>query len=837
MAVSRKALFGKLNTTLFRAVESAAAFARLRGNPYVELVHWLHQLWQLPNTDVHRVAHHFGIQPEEVDAGLVRALAALPNGATSLSDISYHVSDAVERAWVVASVEFGADRIRSAWLLLALLQSEERRTRLLRIVPAFSRIDVDRLVKERSTIVEASSEARGGTSDGMGRESEVAFGAPTGDPTSSTSSALTRYCTDLTARARAGQIDPVIGRQVEVRGLVDILLRRRQNNPLLTGEAGVGKTAIVEGLALAIDREEVPPALRDHRLLAVDIGAMLAGAGVRGEFEGRLKGLLEDASRAVPPVILFIDEVHSLVGAGGQAGTGDAANLLKPALARGHLRTIGATTWAEYKRHIEKDPALTRRFQVLQVAEPEEGPAVDMLRGSSKAFAAHHGVLIMDEAVRAAVALSRRYLPARQLPDKAISLLDTACARVAMSIHAPPATVELARHRVAALEVEFELLQRQAVLGIGGGATAECAHAVQTRLAEAREQLTMHTSKWGAQVERIRRVVALRQQLLDGCADAVVHASPAAPQVVAELSALESELAADAQLGRAQVDEAAVAEVLADWTGIPVGRMVSDDVKAVARLRARLAERVVGQDHALSVIADRVQAAKAGLTDADKPVGVFMLVGPSGVGKTETALALADALYGGAQNMVTINMSEFQEAHTVSTLKGAPPGYVGYGEGGVLTEAVRRRPYSVVLLDEVEKAHPDVHELFFQVFDKGWMEDGEGRRIDFRNCLILLTSNAGADVLVDVLERHGPDGQIDYSHWELVANPQDGEGDGTVPASSGGSPLHCTKVRQVFKLTGLEHEPAYKSDVVQPLVLYSLCKLAAMAAEPTNAPS
>ncbi|WP_082702621.1 type VI secretion system ATPase TssH [Pseudacidovorax intermedius] len=768
MAISRRALFGKLNTTLFRAIESAAAFARLRGNPYVEVTHWLHQLWQAADSDMHRVVRHFDIRPDEVDAGLAAALAALPAGASSLTDISHHVSEAVEQAWVVASLEFGGESIRSAWLLVAMLQAPERRAQLLRIVPALRRIDAQRLVEALPAITQDSPESREGAQAGGAAATEpaAADGPALAGATGGGASALDRYCTDLTARAREGRIDPVIGRQLEVRGLVDILLRRRQNNPLLTGEAGVGKTAVVEGLALAIARGEVPPALANHRLLGVDLGAMLAGAGVRGEFESRLKALLEAATQAVPPVILFVDEVHTLVGAGGQAGTGDAANLLKPALARGALRTIGATTWAEYKRHIEKDPALTRRFQVLQVAEPGEELAIEMVRGLTGAFAAHHGVLILDEAIRAAVTLSRRYLPARQLPDKAISLLDTACARVALSVHAPPAAVERLRHRVAALEAETALLGQQAALGLGGAEAAATLGVAEQALVAVRTELAQAHARWQQQADLASRIAAVRQTLLD---------SPATPQpdtrtaaagsrtMLADLERQWRDAVSGEPLALAEVGQAVVADVLADWTGIPVRRMVRDDVQAVFGLHPQLEARVIGQPAATRAIADRVQAAKAGLTDPDKPVGVFLLVGPSGVGKTETALALADALYGGPQNMVTINMSEFQEPHTVSTLKGSPPGYVGYGEGGVLTEAVRRRPYSVVLLDEVEKAHPDVHELFFQVFDKGWMEDGEGRRIDFRNCTILLTSNAGAEALMDAHER----GALDRPQREL----------------------------------------------------------------------
>ncbi len=561
-------------------------------------------------------------------------------------------------------------------------------------------------------------------------------------------SALSKYCADLTNQARAGRIDPVIGRAHEIRTMVDILLRRRQNNPLLTGEAGVGKTAVVEGLAVAIACGEVPPALRDVRLLGLDLGALLAGASMRGEFEARLKALLEEATASVQPVILFIDEVHTLVGAGGQAGTGDVANLLKPALARGTLRTIGATTWSEYKRHIEKDPALVRRFQVLQVLEPDERGAIEMVRGLAGGFAQHHGVTVLDEAIRAAVSLSQRYIPARQLPDKAISLLDTACARAAMSLHAPPSLVEHLRHRIAALEVESGLLVQEGALGLGGADCAQRLAQVQASMDAARVELEQATQRWTTELALVRRIHGLRQEM----ADTQERGRTAA---LGELQILEAELVQlqqESPLVHAQVDASIVATVVADWTGIPVGRMLKDEIAAVFQLQSTLDGRVIGQPHALATIAERVQISKARLSDPNKPVGVFLLVGPSGVGKTETALALADAMYGGEQNLITINMSEFQESHTVSTLKGAPPGYVGYGEGGVLTEAVRRRPYSVILLDEIEKAHPDVHELFYQVFDKGWMEDGEGHHVDFRNTTILLTSNTGSDLIGSLCE-------------------------------------------------------------------------------------
>ena len=753
MTIARRALFGKLNLTLFRGIESATAFARLRGNPYVELTHWIHQLWQLSDSDLHRICRHYKVDSQAIEKDLASALSALPSGATALCDFSHHIETVIERAWVLSSLEFGDRCIRGAWLLSALLQTPELRRALLNISPAFQRIPENQLTTGLGALIAGSPEDQEGPHDGSGLTPAMpgeTRGAVAASSTDST--ALEKYCTDLTARARSGQIDPVIGRAHEIRTMVDILLRRRQNNPLLTGEAGVGKTAVVEGLALAIARGHVPPTLRDARLLSLDIGALLAGASMRGEFESRLKSLLDEAGSSVQPVILFIDEVHTLVGAGGQAGTGDAANLLKPALARGTLRTVGATTWSEYKRHIEKDPALTRRFQTLQVAEPEEADAIEMVRGLVGTFAAHHGVTVLDEAVRAAVTLSHRYIPARQLPDKAISLLDTACARVAMSLHTPPPVVDRLRAQIAALLTELDLLAQAHLVVQGSEIRRKAVDTAKARLSVATDELASQEARWRDELAAVQQIHALRRseggrEEEAGCAGGMT--------LPAQLIALEQRLVSrqqDAPMILPQVDESVVAAIVADWTGIPVGRMVKDEVAAVLSLQSSLDARVIGQGHALAAIAERIQIAHSRLADPHKPVGVFLLVGPSGVGKTETALALAQAMYGGEQNLITINMGEFQEPHTVSTLKGSPPGYVGYGEGGVLTEAVRRKPYSVILLDEIEKAHPDIHEIFYQVFDKGWMEDGEGRHIDFRNTTILLTSNTGSELIAHLCE-------------------------------------------------------------------------------------
>ncbi|KML49290.1 ATPase AAA [Burkholderia cepacia] len=738
MTISRQALFGKLGVQLYRGIESATNFCKLRGNPFVELIHWLHQLLQQPDGDLQRIVRHAGIDRNTLERDFARALSALPAGASSISDFSSHVESAIERAWVLATLEHGDRRVRGAWLIAALVSTPDLRRVLLAISPAFGKIPVVGLADLLPAWIAGSPEAADDPydrSEWLPATPGDASGAMPGSPKGGS---LERYCTDLTARARAGEIDPVIGRELEIRTMIDVLLRRRQNNPLVTGEAGVGKTAVVEGLARAIVSGNVPPKLADVRLLGLDVGALLAGASMKGEFEARLKGLLDAAAKSAAPVILFIDEIHTLIGAGGQAGTGDAANLLKPALARGTIRTIGATTWAEYKRHIEKDPALTRRFQVLQVAEPSEAAAIDMVRGLAETFATHHGVVVRDEAIRGAVTLSHRYIPARQLPDKAISLLDTACARVALSQHATPRELDDARQRLAAACAEEALLVQEARIGLEADKGLA---AVRARIDMLRSDADAVETRWCEQMAAAQALRVARE----GFAGEPENL-PMQMERLRELEHALADLQGEAPLVFPEVDEAIVAEIVSDWTGIPVGRMVKDEVVAVRRLPETLEARVIGQTDALRLIGERVQTARAGLTDPKKPLGVFLLAGPSGVGKTESALALAEALYGGEQNLITINMSEYQEAHTVSGLKGAPPGYVGYGEGGVLTEAVRRRPYAVVLLDEVEKAHRDVHEMFFQVFDKGYMEDGDGRHIDFRNTTILLTSNVGADL-------------------------------------------------------------------------------------------
>lgn len=740
--ISRSVLFGKMDSLLFTSLESATAFCKLRGNPYVELVHWLHQLMQSPNGDLQQIIQHYSLNETRLTQNIIEALDRLPRGASSVSDLSEHIDSAVERAWVYGSLKFGVHQIRTGHLLIGILNTYSLRHLLKSISAQFDLINVELLSEQFMTIVANSSE---------NLLEQEASEYPTSPAPSANGSVLIQYAQDMTARARQGEIDPVSGRDEEIRQIIDILMRRRQNNPLLTGEAGVGKTAVVEGLALRIAAGDVPPPLRDVQLYLLDIGILQAGAGVKGEFEKRLQALISEVQSSPTPIILFIDEIHTLIGAGGAQGTGDAANLLKPALARGQLRTIGATTWSEYKKYIEKDPALTRRFQVVQVQEPSEEKALLMLRSAVSPLEQHHRVLLLDEAVDAAVRLSHRYIPARQLPDKAVALLDTACARVAVSQHAEPAQVADCRHRIEALHIELGIASREAKMGIGNLLRPT---EVEARLAELAEQLTQLTERWQQELQLVQQTIDLRAQLHQQKnqlpENAVAETVVAEDQVRRKLVALQKQLdevQGETPLIFAAVDANIVAAVVSDWTGIPLGRMVKNEIEAVLQLSDTLDQRVIGQRHALDLIAHRVRTSRARLDDPNKPVGVFLLAGPSGVGKTETALALAETLYGGEQNVITINMSEFQEPHTVSTLKGAPPGYVGYGEGGVLTEAVRRRPYSVVLLDEIEKAHPDVHEIFFQVFDKGWMEDGEGRHIDFRNTIIILTSNIGSELI------------------------------------------------------------------------------------------
>lgn len=772
LEISRTALFGKLNPLAYKAIEGATVFCKLRGNPYVELQHWMYQILNTQDSDLHRIVKHYGLDASLLAADLMASLDRLPRGASSITDLSSWIESAVERAWVYGSLMFGDTQVRTGYVVVGMLKTPSLRNALMTLSKQFDRIKLEDLTDRFGQILSGSPEQGLRASDGSGAAAEPGEASGAIAPAAmGKQEALQRYAVDLTERARKGELDPVAGRDEEIRQIVDILMRRRQNNPILTGEAGVGKTAVVEGFARRLASGDVPPQLKDVSLHVLDIGLMQAGASMKGEFENRLRSVIDEVQASPKPIILFIDEAHTLIGAGGAAGTGDAANLLKPALARGKLRTIAATTWAEYKKHIEKDPALTRRFQVVQVGEPSEEKAVLMLRGVASILEKHHRVALLDEAIVAAVRLSHRYIPARQLPDKAVSLLDTACARVAVSQHATPPELEDCQRRLDALQVEREIIGREEAIGID---VADRRKRVVRSLDDEQTRLAMLQQRHAEEKSVVDRILDIRARLRAQPAEekpaaapgqgearpaAVEAATPPAEaaltpaereRLLSELAGLQARLDAlqgDSPLILPTVDEAAVASVVQDWTGVPVGRMVKNEVESVLRLADTLNQRVIGQKHALDMIARRIQTSRARLDNPNKPIGVFMLCGTSGVGKTETALALAESLYGGEQNLITINMSEFQEAHTVSTLKGAPPGYVGYGEGGVLTEAVRRRPYSVVLLDEVEKAHPDVHELFFQVFDKGWMEDGEGRGIDFKNTIILLTSNVGSELI------------------------------------------------------------------------------------------
>ena len=770
--ISRVALFGKLNSLCYRAIESSTVFCKLRGNPYVELVHWLHQILQLQDSDLVRIIKHYELDAAGLARDLTAALDRLPRGSTSVTDLSSQLEETVERAWVYGTLMFGESQVRSGHLVVGMLKTTSLRNALYGMSGQFQKIKAEHLSENFASLLKQSPESAMSATDGFQAGGGAAPGEASGaiaPAAMGKQEALKKFTLDLTEQARGGKMDPIVGRDDEIRQVVDILMRRRQNNPILVGEAGVGKTAVVEGFAQRIARGDVPPSLKDVQLLTLDVGLLQAGASMKGEFEQRLRSVIDEVQGSAKPIILFIDETHTLVGAGGAAGTGDAANLLKPALARGTLRTIGATTFAEYKKHIEKDPALTRRFQTVQVDEPSEERAILMMRGVASTMEKHHKVQILDEALEAAVKLSHRYIPARQLPDKSVSLIDTACARVAVSLHATPAEVDDSRKRIDALETELAIIGREKAIGIDIGKRETDA----TELLEQEHvRLDKLEERWNAERVLVDQLLALRARLRDGvhpvegtgskleaaaeteaAAEAVAGAvlDPAErADLMEKLKSVQAklhELQGENPLILPTVDYQAVAAVVGDWTGIPVGRMAKNEMETILKVASLLSQRVIGQDHAMEMIAKRIQTSRAGLDNPSKPIGVFMLAGTSGVGKTETALALAEALYGGEQNLITINMSEYQEAHTVSTLKGAPPGYVGYGEGGVLTEAVRRKPYSVVLLDEVEKAHPDVHEMFFQVFDKGFMEDGEGRFIDFKNTLIILTTNAGTELI------------------------------------------------------------------------------------------
>ncbi len=777
MAINLKSLIGKLNELTRSALESAAGLCLARTHYDIEVEHYLLKLLDQAEGDFARITQHFGVDKSRLTTELNWSLDKLKTGNARTPALSPSVVKMMTEAWTIGSIDYNAAQVRTGFTVLALTTNDDLRRLSREISKEFQKVDGEVLRKDFLAIVEGSAE-----------QMATSVAAPAGAlrPAGAGKTAnLDQFTINLTENAKAGKIDPVLGRDMEIRQIIDILMRRRQNNPILTGEAGVGKTAVVEGFALRVAKGDVPPPLRNVMIRSLDLALLQAGAGIKGEFENRLKGLIEEVKASPIPIILFIDEAHTMIGAGGQAGQNDAANLLKPALARGELRTIAATTWSEYKKYFEKDAALARRFQMVKVEEPIENQCAVMLRGIIPALEKHHKVRILDEGLLAAVKFSHRYLAGRQLPDKAVSVLDTACARLALGQSATPPAIEDATRQLDDLEVQQRILEREGALGADHRERLE---EIAKQKVEVESHLKTLRERWTKEHELVSKIRELRAQVeaaVSGDGHGTVPAAKPAPQgaaptpptpaampaagaaapapaaaapepapardpeaLRAELAKLDAELAAlqgEAPMMRVAVDAQIVSEVISAWTGIPVGKMLKDEISTVLTLSDHLGKRVIGQTHALDIIGQRIQTSRASLDDPNRPIGVFMLIGPSGVGKTETALALADLLYGGEHNLITINMSEFQEPHTVSTLKGSPPGYVGYGEGGVLTEAVRRRPYSVVLLDEVEKAHPDVLELFYQVFDKGVMEDGEGREIDFKNTIIILTTNALTD--------------------------------------------------------------------------------------------
>jgi type VI secretion system protein VasG len=788
MTANLKGLIGKLNDTTRNTLEAAAGFCLARTHYDIEVEHFLLKLLDVTDSDLPRILKQFGVDKSRLTGDLTRSLDKLKSGNARTPAFSPTLTDMLSEAWTIGSIDFGSAQVRTGFCILAIASSGDLSRLMREVTREFQKISAETLHKDFWNIVAGSPEDQE-TAQAVPIGIEGLPQGAAGIPAAGKQQNLNQFTIDLTANAKAGKIDAVLGRDHEIRQIIDILTRRRQNNPILTGEAGVGKTAVVEGFALRVAAGDVPPVLKNVTIRSLDLALLQAGAGVKGEFENRLKGLIEEVKSSPSPIILFIDEAHTMIGAGGPAGQGDAANLLKPALARGELRTIAATTWSEYKKFFEKDAALARRFQVVKVEEPSEEQCMVMLRGIVSSLEKHHNVRILDEAVRSATKFSHRYLAGRQLPDKAVSVMDTACARLSLGQNATPPMIEDAMRQVDDLDVQQRVLERETAVGVDH---SERLTNIAKQKTEVAARLKTLEERRGKELSLVSRIRDIRTQLEAAVAPAAAPsasmsaaggtaAKPAtdAAALRAELEKLNAELDAlqgDSPLMRVCVDTQIVGEVISAWTGIPVGKMQQDEINTVLRLKDLMAVRVIGQNHALEAIAQRISTNRAGMDDPVKPVGVFMLVGPSGVGKTETALALADFLYGGERNLITINMSEFQEAHTVSSLKGAPPGYVGYGEGGVLTEAVRRRPYSVVLLDECEKAHPDVLELFYQVFDKGNMEDGEGREIDFKNTIIILTSNACTELLM-----------------KLTADPE------TTPSADGLAKALKPELNKIFK--------------------------------------
>lgn len=750
ISIDLKSLVGKLNQPTRIALEGAAGLCLSRTHYNVEIEHWLIKLLENSDSDINSVLKKYEVNPGRLLQQLNSELDKIRSGNTRAPALSPNIVDLAKNAWLLASIEYGHGLATSAHVLAALLLDETLRRQVnaeeLRKIAPESLRDMVRAVV--GTTAESAGSAMG---DVAAADDSAVSAVPSKSP------ALDKFTVNLTEAAKQGKIDAVLGRDEEIRQIIDILIRRRQNNPILTGEAGVGKTAVVEGFALRIASGDVPDPLKGVVVRSLDLGLLQAGASVKGEFENRLKSVIAEVKASPEPIIMFIDEAHTLIGAGGKEGQGDAANLLKPALARGELRTIAATTWAEYKKYFERDPALTRRFQVVKIEEPSESKAIDMMRAISVMLQNHHKVRILDEAIVDSVRLSSRYITARQLPDKSVSLLDTACARVALSQSATPAAIEDTRRRITQRDTNIVALEREnATLG-------NCEDTIE-QLKKEREELEqtlkLQEVQWQKEKEVVAQIHELQKKIEDDFqfsrkpvdAQENKDRQPLSPDELQEIKnqlhaliARLEDIQGDEPMMQINVGSQAIAEVVANWTGIPVGKMVADEIQQILHLGEYLGKRVIGQPHALEGIAQAIRTSRAGLTDPRKPIGVFFMVGSSGVGKTETALALADVLYGGEQNVTVINMSEFKEEHKVSMLLGSPPGYVGYGEGGVLTEAVRRKPYSVVLLDEMEKAHPGVQDIFYNLFDKGTIKDGEGRDIDFRNTVIIMTSNAGEE--------------------------------------------------------------------------------------------
>lgn len=774
-----KALVGKLNEPTRQALEGAAGLCLNRTHYNVEVEHWLLKLIEMTDSDIQAILIKYEVNLGKLARDLNQELDRIKSGNTRAPALAPTIVDLAKNAWMLASVEYGHGVATSGHLLAALLLDEGLRRTAEGVSAELKKIQPESIRAFARTIIGTTGESKHSLQGDTSGFTSSEDGAPnTGAP--SKTPALDKFTVNLTEAAKNGKIDTVLGRDEEIRQIIDILTRRRQNNPILTGEAGVGKTAVVEGFALRIATGDVPDPLKNVTVRSLDLGLLQAGASVKGEFENRLKSVIAEVKASAEPIIMFIDEAHTLIGAGGKEGQGDAANLLKPALARGELRTIAATTWAEYKKYFERDPALTRRFQVVKVEEPSEEKAIDMMRAIAGMLQNHHKVRILDEAVVDSVRLSARYITARQLPDKSVSLLDTACARVGLSQSTTPASIEDIRRRIQQIDTNVASLERE------NATTGNCDEQIaklNSELTEQQAALATSEAQWNTEKELVAKIHAIQNKIdadfklaKKSGADAEGRMSEQERlDAKAQLQVLFKELEAvqgENPLIQVNVGSQAIAEVVANWTGIPVGKMVSNEIQQVLNLATVLGERVIGQDHALEAIAQAIRTSRAGLTDARKPIGVFFMVGSSGIGKTETALALADILYGGEQNITTINMSEFKEEHKVSMLLGSPPGYVGYGEGGVLTEAVRRKPYSVVLLDEMEKAHPGVQDVFYNLFDKGTIKDGEGRDIDFRNTLIIMTSNAAEEHLRAILnaseERPDPEILLDNFRPQLL---------------------------------------------------------------------